>query len=106
MSADPSVGVVAVINSLPWHADRRPWVGQALADAIGAGAGQSRVPVICASQVMQPVSGYTRQVMAHAHIPYAIPGLRDCVAALRNVGWWSQATRGTAGLTAPRGAHP
>ena len=24
-----------------------------------------------------------------AGIPYAIPGLRHCVAALRNVGWWS-----------------
>ena len=95
MSADPSVGVVAVINSLPWHADRRPWVGQVLADAIGAGAGRAGAPVICASQVMQPITGYTRQVMAQANIPYAIPGLRHCVAALRNVGWWSQATRGT-----------
>jgi len=62
--------------------------------------------VICASQVMQPVTGYTRQVMAQARIPYAIPGLRHCVAALRNVGWWSQATRATAGLTAPAGTHP
>jgi hypothetical protein len=32
--------------------------------------------------------------MAQANIPYAIPGLRHCVAALRNVAWWSQATRG------------
>lgn len=94
MSADPSVGVVACINSLPWQADRRPWVGQVLADAIGAGASRARVPVICASQVMQPVTGYTRQVMAEANIPYAIPGLRHCVAALRNVGWWSEVTRG------------
>ena len=42
---------------------------------------------------MQPITGYTRQVMAEAHIPYAIPGLRHCVAALRNVGWWSEATK-------------
>ncbi len=49
--------------------------------------------MICASQVMQPITGYTRQVMAGARIPYAIPGLRHCVAALRNVGWWSEATR-------------
>ncbi len=42
---------------------------------------------------MQPITGYTRQVMADARIPYAIPGLRHCVAALRNVGWWSEATR-------------
>lgn len=92
VAADPSVGVVAVINSLPWQDDGRPWVGQVLADAIGAGASRSRAPVICASQVMQPITGYTRQVMTGARIPYAIPGLRHCVAALRNVGWWSLAT--------------
>jgi hypothetical protein len=49
--------------------------------------------VICVSQVMQPITGYTRRVMAEARIPYAIPGLRHCVAALRNVGWWSEVTR-------------
>ena len=90
MSADPSVGVVAVINPLPWHGDGRPWPGQVLADAIGAGARRARVPVVCVSQAIQPVTGYTRGVMAQAGISYAIPGLRHCVAALRNVGWWSQ----------------
>jgi len=89
VSADPSVGVVAVINPLPWHGDGRPWPGQVLADAIGAGAARARVPVVCVSQVMQPVTGYTMKVMAQAGISYAIPGLRHCVAALRNVGWWS-----------------
>jgi acyl-CoA synthetase (NDP forming) len=93
MSADPAVGVVAVINALPWQAGGRPWPGQVLADAIGAGAERARVPVVCASQVVQPVTGYTRQVMARAGIGCAIPGLRHCVAALRNVGWWSGATR-------------
>src|SRR5262249_52468549 len=92
MSADPSVGVVAVINPLPWHGDGRPWPGQVLPDPIRAGARRARVPVVCVSQVMQPVTGYTRGVMAQAGIPYAIPGLRHCVAALRNVGWWSAAT--------------
>jgi acyl-CoA synthetase (NDP forming) len=93
VAADPSVGVVAAINALPWLTDGQPWVGQVLADAVGAAAARARVPVICASQVMQPITGYTRQVMAGARIPYAIPGLRHCVAALRNVGWWSEVTR-------------
>ena len=92
VSADPEVGVVAVVNALPWLADGRPWPGQALADAIGAGARRARAPVVCVSQVTQPVTGYTRGVMAQAGIPYVIPGLRHCVAALRNVGWWSAAT--------------
>jgi acetate---CoA ligase (ADP-forming) len=90
VSADPSVGVVAVINGLPWQGDGRPWPGQVLADAIGAA--RARTPVVCVSQVVQPITAYTREVMAHAGIRYTIPGLRRCVAALRNVGWWSQAT--------------
>jgi len=94
VAADPSVGVVAVINGLPWRADGRPWPGQALADAIGAGAARAKTPVVCVSQVTQPITDYTREVMAQAGIPYAIPGLRACVTALRNVGWWSAATGG------------
>jgi acetate---CoA ligase (ADP-forming) len=89
VSADPSVGVVAVINALPWQADGRPWPGQLLADAIGAA--RAKTPVVCVSQVVQPVTAYTREVMARASIPYAIPGLRHCVAVLRNLGWWSEA---------------
>ena len=87
VSADPSVGVVAVINGLPWQGDGRPWPGQVLADAIGAAS--AKTPVVCVSQAIQPITAYTSEVMAHAGIPYAIPGLRHCVAALRNVGWWS-----------------
>lgn len=94
MSADPSVGVVAVISSLPWQPGSGPWPGQAVAAAIGAGAQAARVPVICVPQTLQPVTDRTRQVMAEAGIPYLIPGLRHAVVALRNVGWWSERTRG------------
>src|SRR5262249_61010325 len=85
-------GGVAAGTAPPCLADGRPWPGQALADAIGAGARRARAPVVCVSQVTQPVTGYTREVMAQAGIPYVIPGLRHCVAALRNVGWWSAVT--------------
>lgn len=91
MSADPSVGVVAVINGLPWQRDGTPWPGQPLADAIGAGAARARGPVVCVSQAVQPLTGYTREVMRQAGIPYAIPGLRQAVAALANLAWWSAA---------------
>lgn len=97
VSADPSVGVVAVISSLPWQPESGPWVGQPLADAIGAGARAARVPVVCVPQTIQPVTGWTRQVMTQAGIPYLIPGLRHAVVALRNVGWWSERTRVPAG---------
>src|SRR5262249_59178789 len=92
--ADRAVGVVAVTTPLPGRGAGRPGPGQVLADATGAGARRARVPVVCVSQVTQPVTSYTRGVMAQAGIPYAIPGLRHCVTALRNVGWWSQVGSG------------
>jgi len=93
MSADPSVGVVAVVNSLPWVSDGRPYSGQMFVDAIGAGARQASVPVVYVNQVLQPITDHTREVMAAGHVPYAIPGLRQAVVALRNVAWWSGAAR-------------
>lgn len=92
MAADPAVGVVAVINSLPWREDQRRWGGQVLADAIGTGAARARVPVVCVSQVLQPVTAVTHGVMAQAGLGCVLPGLRQAVLALRNLAWWSQAT--------------
>lgn len=89
MAADPAVGVVAVVASLPWQPDEGLWPGQPLADAIGAGARAAEVPVVCVPQTLQPVTACTRQVMARAGIPYVIPGLRHAVTALRNAGWWA-----------------
>jgi acyl-CoA synthetase (NDP forming) len=100
MSADPAVGVVAVVNALPWRPEPGRWPGQPLADAIGAGAARSRVPVVHLTQAVQPVTGYTRRVMARAGIPFTLPGLRPAAVALRNLGWWSAAA-GTRHLVAP-----
>jgi acyl-CoA synthetase (NDP forming) len=93
MSGDPAVGVVAVISALPWQPVSEPWLGQSLADAIGAGARRARVPVVQVTQALQPVTGYSRQVMATAGIPYVLPGLRHAAQALANMARWSQATR-------------
>lgn len=90
MSADPSIGVVAVVNTLPWIDDGRPFPGQAFADAIGAGIGAASVPAVYVNQVMQPVTAHTRRVMDQARVPSVLPGLRQAVVALRNVGRWSQ----------------
>lgn len=95
MSADPSVGVVAVVNSLPWSGEG-PYTGQVLVDAIGAGTAAAECPVVYVNQVMAPVTERTRAVMAAGGVPYAIPGLRQAVVALGNVAWWSGATRPTA----------
>lgn len=90
VAADPAVGVVAVIGSFPWRPDEGPWTGQALAEAIGAGARAAPVPVVCLSHAVQPVTARTRQVLADAGIPYLIPGLRYGMFVLRNVAWWSR----------------
>jgi acyl-CoA synthetase (NDP forming) len=101
MSADPAVGVVAVITSLPWQPSEGRWPGQPLASAIGAGARGARVPVVCVPQAVQPVTACTRRVMAGAGIPYVIPGLRHAVTALRDLGWWSGRRHALAGTGHP-----
>lgn len=95
VSADPAVGVVAVVNTLPWMSDGRPYSGQVFADAIGDGIENAAGPVVYVNQVLQPITAYTREVMARARVPHAIPGLRQAVVALRNLAWWSDATRDT-----------
>ena len=93
VSADPGVGVVAVVNSLPWEATGRGYGGQAYANAIGAGIARARCPVVYVNQVLEPITAYTREVMTEAGVPHAIPGLRQAVVALRNLGRWSAAIR-------------
>jgi acyl-CoA synthetase (NDP forming) len=104
MAADPAVGVVAAINTIPWR-DGQLWTARDLAVAIGAGIGRASVPVVYVNQAVQPVTDYTRGLMAQAGIPHVIAGLREAVMALRNVAWWSQASQAMAGATAGAGAE-
>jgi acetate---CoA ligase (ADP-forming) len=97
VSKDPSVGVVGIINSLPWVDSGRPYLGQMFVDAIGAGMQAAACPAVYINQVLQPVTGYTRAAMEHGQVPYVIPGLRQAVVALRHVAWWSVATAAVAG---------
>ena len=107
MTADPSIGVVGIINGLPWQDTGRPYAAQMFVDAIGAGMAAAACPTVYINQVMQPITGHTRQVMAAGNVHYAIPGLRQAMVALRNVGWWSDVTRdlrpGTTPATGPAG---
>ena len=101
MSADPSIGVVGIINSLPWIDEGRPYMGQMFVDAIGAGIQAASGPTVYINQVMQPVTDFTRASMARGRVPYVIPGLRQAVVALRNVAWWSQFTQDQDAAEAP-----
>ena len=93
MSADPSIGVVGIINTLPWSDPGQPYHGQVFVDAIGAGMQAASGPTAYINQVMLPVTDYTRASMEHGQVPYALPGLRQAMVALRNVAWWSEVTR-------------
>jgi acyl-CoA synthetase (NDP forming) len=90
MSQDPSIGVVAVVNVLPWQAGDGPYPQQVFVDAIGAGAEAAATPVSYVNQVSAPITDATKAVMAHGKITHVIGGLRQAVVALSNVGWWSQ----------------
>ena len=96
MSADPSIGVVGIINVLPWTDPGRPYHGQMFIDAIGAGMRAASCPTAYINQVMQPVTDYTRASMEQGQVRYVIPGLRQAVVALHNVAWWSDVTRAAA----------
>jgi acetate---CoA ligase (ADP-forming) len=104
MSADPAIGVVGVVNSIPWREDQ--YAGQAFVDAIGAGMRAAPGPAAYVNQVMQPVTDVTRASMAHGGVSYVIPGLRQAVVALRHVAWWSGATRTENSTASPRPQVP
>jgi len=110
MSGDPSIGVVGVINTLPWAdpGPGQPYYGQVFVDAIGAGMRAASGPTAYINQVMQPVTDYTRASMERGQVRYVIPGLRQAMVALRNVAWWSDVTRSpaTAAEIAPSGPVP
>jgi acyl-CoA synthetase (NDP forming) len=96
MSADPSIGVVGIINGVPWTDEGQPYMGQMFVDAIGAGMQAASCPTAYINQVMQPVTDVTRASMERGRVPYVIPGLRQAMVALRNVAWWSQVTEAPA----------
>jgi acyl-CoA synthetase (NDP forming) len=91
MSRDPAIGVVGVIHPLPWADDGKPYFGQRFVDAMGAGMQAAACPTVWINQITQPVTDYTRAVLRHGQVPYVIPGLRQALAALRNIAWWSGA---------------
>ncbi|MGW8815915.1 acetate--CoA ligase family protein [Gordonia terrae] len=108
MSRDEQIGVVAVINGLPWVDTGAPFAGQVFANAIGAA--DADTPVVMVNQVLQPITDVTRASMDEANISVAVCGLRQAVVALNNIAWWSQARHrvtDTHEITpAPETTHP
>jgi acyl-CoA synthetase (NDP forming) len=102
VSADPSVGVLAVVAALPWQEWQRPFGAQPLLNGIGIGLALSDVPAIVVNQVMQPMTARTLESLAEASIPYAVCGLAQSVTALSRIAAWSETIR-TASPDAPGG---
>ncbi|WP_067650557.1 acetate--CoA ligase family protein [Nocardia harenae] len=92
LADDPSIGVIAVISSIPW-AGSGPNPGTPLLAAIGDGIAAAAVPTVFVNQVVQPVTGYSREIMAEAGIPTVLPGLQAGVVGLQHVVRWSQRVR-------------
>jgi len=103
VSQDPAIGVVGVVHPLPWLDGGKPYFGQKFVDAVGAGMRAAACPAVYISPVMHPLTAFTTAVLQHGQVRCAIPGLHQAVVALRNVAWWSQATR-DAGPAAPAAA--
>ena len=95
MSQDPSIGVVAVVNSIPWEGEGA-YPATALIAGIGEGIAQSEVPAVFVNQVLQPNTDYTRKIMADGNVPLVVPGMQAGVVALQNVVDWSQRVRALA----------
>lgn len=86
---DPSVGSVLMINGIPTEESPTAVLQKPTYTAIAAGAAQSAVPVIWVSQVQQPVTAYTRELLAEFGSPPVIPGLVQAVKTVSHLGWWS-----------------
>lgn len=86
---DPSVGSVLVVYGVPMKDDPLVPSMKRAYTAIAAGRDQSAVPVIWVSQVQQPITAFTREVMAEFGSPLVIPGLVQAVKTISHLGWWS-----------------
>lgn len=93
VAADPAVGAVAVITGVPWQGEPgTPYPSQRSLDAIGAGAAAAGVPVVLSTQVLQPITARTEDLVGRAGIPYVLGGLDQAVTALARTAWWSTVT--------------
>jgi acyl-CoA synthetase (NDP forming) len=87
---DPSVGSVMVVYGLPLRDSPMVSHQRRTYTAIGAGIEQSAVPVILVNQVQQPITSFTRALMAESGIPAAVSGLVQGVKTVSHLGWWSE----------------
>lgn len=92
MAADPAIAAVGAIVGVPWQGSGRA-PAQYLIDAIGAGAATTDKPVLILNQVQQPVTDYSKEVLALGGLSAVVGGLGEAVSAFSGVIRWSQRRR-------------
>ncbi len=91
VGSDPSVGLVAAVNTLPTSEenDRNP----VLRHSILKGLEQAPVPGGIVSHCLRPVTDYARSVLERESIPFVVSGFEQSLRAFASTAWWSARLR-------------
>lgn len=94
IGSDPSVGLVAVVNTLPTSEenDRNPVLRQ----AILKGLQQAPVAGGIVSHCVRPVTDYARGVLERESVPFVVAGFEQALRAFANAAWWTERLRDAA----------
>lgn len=101
IASDPNVSIIAVVNSLPWREDGRPFYGEPYVKEIGEALSTSATPGIYVTQVAQPIGKETRTLLERNGVPHTIAGLRGFVEGVAKVQQWSDRLRDLSKQTIP-----
>ncbi|MET0767256.1 MAG: acetate--CoA ligase family protein [Aeromicrobium sp.] len=99
--SDPEIGSVLVAYGLPMVDSPMVNFQRAALSAIGAGAAGSDAPVILVNQVQQPITRFSRDLMARSGISAAISGLTQAVRTVGHLQWWASVVDEVAQETTP-----
>lgn len=85
IGADPGVGAVAIVHSLPLGDGDGLFYGQKYINAIGDGLRSINAPSVYVTQVTQPIGRQARRVLDEAGIAHVVPGMRLALDALGRI---------------------
>lgn len=101
IAAEPDIGFIGAIYSLPWN-EKWPQVPQL--EAIGRAFGRTDKPCALLNQFLRPQTQKSRDILAATGIPAAFGGIEEVLRALGHLKTWSARTlgNGTSSAAAPR----
>ncbi len=104
ISEDPSVGLVAAVNTIPLKEenDRNP----VLRHSILKGLQQAGVPGGIVSHCLRPITEYSRGVVTRESIPFVVGGFEQALDAFAKAAWWSAQLKVPVLAPAPGAASP